>query len=191
MDRNSEPVKFWHVCGPLLLYWVIQFVAQLVAELAVMIPHIGQVMDYDALEKSTTTEEMTEAIMSSVQGMYEIVGKYIMPILAFSALCTLFLTVPLFLKDRKKERILHKQSVKVPGVKKYLVVFGLGSAFCIGLNCLMMLSALALSSLAYSDVDMQTNVVVQLICMGIIVPVAYIGVDNRTPNNKITRLLYK
>ena len=89
MDRNSEPVKFWHVCGPLLLYWVIQFVAQLVAELAVMIPHIGQVMDYDALEKSTTTEEMTEAIMSSVQGMYEIVGKYIMPILAFSALCTL------------------------------------------------------------------------------------------------------
>ena len=53
MDRNSEPVKFWHVCGPLLLYWVIQFVAQLVAELAVMIPHIGQVMDYDALEKST------------------------------------------------------------------------------------------------------------------------------------------
>ena len=172
MDRNSEPVKFWHVCGPLLLYWVIQFVAQLVAELAVMIPHIGQVMDYDALEKSTTTEEMTEAIMSSVQGMYEIVGKYIMPILAFSALCTLFLTVPLFLKDRKKERILHKQSVKVPGVKKYLVVFGLGSAFCIGLNCLMMLSALALSSLAYSDVDMQTNVVVQLICMGIIVPVA-------------------
>lgn len=33
---------------------------------------------------------MTEAIMSSVQGMYEIVGKYIMPILAFSALCTLF-----------------------------------------------------------------------------------------------------
>lgn len=67
MDRNSEPVKFWHVCGPLLLYWVIQFVAQLVAELAVMIPHIGQVMDYDALEKSTTTEEMTEAIMSSVQ----------------------------------------------------------------------------------------------------------------------------
>lgn len=35
-----------------------------------------------------------------------------------------------------------------------------------------MLSALALSSLAYSDVDMQTNVVVQLICMGIIVPVA-------------------
>ena len=36
----------------------------------------------------------------------------------------------------------------------------------------MMLSALALSSLAYSDVDMQTNVVVQLICMGIIVPVA-------------------
>lgn len=70
MDRNSEPVKFWHVCGPLLLYWVIQFVAQLVAELAVMIPHIGQVMDYDALEKSTTTEEMTKAIMSSVQGMY-------------------------------------------------------------------------------------------------------------------------
>ena len=63
MDRNSEPVKFWHVCGPLLLYWVIQFVAQLVAELAVMIPHIGQVMDYDALEKSTTTEEMTKAIM--------------------------------------------------------------------------------------------------------------------------------
>ena len=51
MDRNSEPVKFWHVCGPLLLYWVIQFVAQLVAELAVMIPHIGQVMDYDALGK--------------------------------------------------------------------------------------------------------------------------------------------
>lgn len=129
------------MCNSLLLYWVIQFVAQLVAELAVMIPHIGQVMDYDALEKSTTTEEMTEAIMSSVQGMYEIVGKYIMPILAFSALCTLFLTVPLFLKDRKKERILYKQAVKVPGVKKYLVVFGLGSAFCIGLNCLMMLSA--------------------------------------------------
>ena len=49
MDRNSEPVKFWHVCGPLLLYWVIQFVAQLVAELAVMIPHIGKVMYYDSL----------------------------------------------------------------------------------------------------------------------------------------------
>ena len=61
MDRNSEPVKFWHVCGPLLLYWVIQFVAQLVAELAVMIPHIGQVMDYDALEKSTKQPNTREA----------------------------------------------------------------------------------------------------------------------------------
>ena len=55
MDRNSEPVKFWHVCGPLLLYWVIQFVAQLVAELAVMISHICLIIDFDALENSTTT----------------------------------------------------------------------------------------------------------------------------------------
>ena len=47
---------------------MIQFVAQLVAELAVMIPHIGQVMDYDALEKSTTTEEMTKAIYEQCAG---------------------------------------------------------------------------------------------------------------------------
>lgn len=172
MDRNSEPVKFWHVGGPLLLYWLIQFVAQLAAELVVMIPNIGRVIDYDALEKSTTTEEMTEVLLGSMQGMYEIIGEYMFPILAFGALCTLLLTVPLFLKDRKKERVQHMQVVKIPGIKKYLIVFALGSAFCIGLNCLMMLSTLALSSLEYQEVTMQDGVIVQILCTGVIVPIA-------------------
>lgn len=102
-------------------------------------------------EQPITTEEMTEAIMSSVQGMYEIVGKYIMPILAFSALCTLFLTVPsCFWKTGRRNEYFINSQWKFRESRSIWLFSDWEVHFCIGLNCLMMLSALALSSLAYS-----------------------------------------
>lgn len=173
MDKNSEPVKFSYVCGPLLLYWVIQFVAQLVAELAVMIPHVGEVIDYEALENTVTTDQMTEMFVRSMEKMYEVVGRYMLPILAFGALCTLLLTIPLFLKDRKKERQMHREARKVPGMKKYVVAAAFGAAFCVGLNCLLMLSTLAMSNIGTESAgSLEINLGLQMVCVGIFVPIS-------------------
>ena len=173
MDKNSEPVKFSYVCGPLLLYWVIQFVAQLAAELAVMIPHVGEVIDYEALENTVTTDQMTEMLVGSMEKMYEVVGRYMLPILAFGALCTLLLTIPLFLKDRKKERQMHREARKVPGMKKYVIAAAFGAAFCVGLNCLLMLSTLAMSNIGTESAgSLEINLGLQMVCVGIFVPIS-------------------
>ncbi len=175
MNKNSESKQFWRICGPLLLYWVIDFVARFIGELVVLIPHIGETVDYNKISGSMTAEQMGEVLLDSAQRMYEVLSGYIVEILAFAALCTIPLTLTLFLKDRKKEHMAGVPIVKIGGIKQYFFAAVLGAAFCIGMSCLVTMMDIALLSNGYqrtAENFYSAAVPVQIVCIGVIIPIA-------------------
>lgn len=175
MNKNPGAKQFWRLCGPILLYWLIEFVGKVIAELFVMAPHLGEIMKNTLAAGASTQDELMDLTMQGAEKLMEIVLKYQVEILAVGALCTIPLTVFLFHADRKRERTLQIPLNKKAGIFKYAEIIGIGIAVCIGLNCLIFMTNLAFSSSSYqqtSEVFYSAGVPVQIICLGIIIPVA-------------------
>lgn len=175
MNRTPESKAFWRLLGPVLLYWGIEFAAQLIAELVLLIPNAPEIVNSAEIKDAMTNEEIQQATLQMVLKATEIFLKYQIEILAITALCTIPLTLFLFSKDRKREReqniVVNK---KAPG-SKYILLFVLGLAVCIGGTCLATMANLAMASEAYQETSKafySAGFVVQVLCLGIIVPIA-------------------
>lgn len=198
MSKNPQKSRLWRICGPLLLYWVIGFVAQLVAEVAVMLPNMSEIMDYSALSQAETNEQMTEIFWNGVMKIYELMQQYSVQITAFVGVCTIPLTLTLFLRDRKVDEFRAavrakageaskqengeneqaneqaNEQEKSAGVLHYLELVLMGAAFCIGMNCLVLMINMAFTSEGYEAVSSayySASIPVQFICLGIIIPI--------------------
>ncbi|MCI6465051.1 MAG: CPBP family intramembrane metalloprotease [Faecalicatena sp.] len=173
MNKNPGAKQFWRVCGPILLYWLIEFVASTFAGFVVMIPHLGGFMKKLAEADVTTQEQATELMMQQYENMLNLIMKYQVEILAIAALCTIPLTAYLFHADRKRERTMSIPVNKKAEPWRYLEIIGLGAAVCIGLNCLAVMSNIAFASVEYeetSEVFYSASLPVQYLCLGIIIP---------------------
>lgn len=173
MNKNPGAKQFWRVCGPILLYWLIEFAASTFAGLVVMLPHFGEFMRNMAEAGVQTQEQATELILQQYETMLNLVMKYQVEIMAAAALCTIPLTAYLFHADRKRERTLKLPVNKKAESWRYLEIIGLGAAICIGLNCLAVMTNLAFASAEYqetSEVFYSASVPVQYLCLGIIIP---------------------
>ena len=62
MNKNPGAKQFWRVCGPILLYWLIEFAASTFAGLVVMLPHFGEFMRNMAEAGVQTQEQATETL---------------------------------------------------------------------------------------------------------------------------------
>lgn len=174
MNKNPGKSSFWRLCGPLLLFWLIEYAASFVVELITMIPHLGEVIDYSAIASGLTQDEFANLMLDATEKMYEIVMEYQVQIVTIAALCTIPLTLTLFLKDRKKERELGIPRNKKAKGWRYVQLLALGAALCIGLNALSIMSNLALASDTYQTVSntfYSASFPVQVICLGILVPI--------------------
>lgn len=174
MNKKSEKSPFWRLCGPLLLFWLIEYATSFIVELIAMIPHLGEVIDYSAITSGMTQDEFTKLTLDAAEKMYGIVMAYQVQITTIAALCTVPLTLALFLKDRKKERELGIPRNKKAESWRYVELLALGAALCIGLNALSIMSNLALASDTYQTVSntfYSASFPVQVICLGILVPI--------------------
>ncbi|WP_122642002.1 CPBP family intramembrane glutamic endopeptidase [Luxibacter massiliensis] len=174
MYKNPNSKQFWRLCGPLLLYWGIEFVIRFFAEIIVIIPHIGEIVAENKITGTLTQDEIMELAMQNAEKVYTILQQYQVEILTAAAICTIPLTLTLFLMDRKREKSFQIPQNKKADTWRYVQIVVLGAALCTGMNCLSIMTNLAFASSAYQEVSeifYSASLPVQYICLGVIIPV--------------------
>lgn len=174
MNRNPGSKQFWRMCGPILLYWVIQYVGRFLTEIIIMIPNMGQFMDYSMFTQDITQKEIMDLALENAEKVMVFLQQYNVQILGIAALFTIPLTVFLFIKDRKQEKLMEIPQNKKAEIWKYAGIIGLGAAVCVGINCLSVMTNLAFASETYQEtsaVFYSASVPVQILFLGIVLPV--------------------
>ncbi len=177
MNQKKKQNPFWHLAGPLLGYWVIQLVAEIIVSMLVMLPYAAKYLSLvmNHASEMNYTDVVNKYYMETMQPGLELVLKYATEINGVTALFTLILTVSLFRLDRKKEKqagIPQRQKVSA---RNYVWLILMGAAGSIGVTCLSVLAQLAMNSNSYQQSVQSTYaapIFVQVVVVGIIIPVA-------------------
>ena len=177
MNQKKKQNPFWHLAGPLLGYWVIQLVAEIIVSMLVMLPYAAKYLSLvmNHASEMNYTDVVNKYYMETMQPGLELVLKYATEINGVTALFTLILTVSLFRLDRKKEKqagIPQRQKVSAGN---YLWLILMGAAGSIGVTCLSVVAQLAMNSNSYQQSVQSTYaapIFVQVVGVGIIIPVA-------------------
>lgn len=173
MEQKNQGTRFWRLFGPLLLYWIVEFFATMIAEVVVLLPHWGELIDYDVVSGMTSGEIMDYAL-SNADKVYEIMSRYSVQITTFVGLATVPLTLTMFLMDRKRDRVLELPQNKKAGAVKYAAIAAIGVCVCIGLNNLATMANLAFYSESYQQTSANfyaASFPMQIICLGVIAPI--------------------
>lgn len=175
MNSTPRKNKFWHLFGPFLLYWGIEWAAAVVAALVMVVFSMLEMIQSVAWKDSMTNEELSKAAMQMQSTMLETAAQYQVQMLAIAALCTIPVMAMLFHRDRKLEVILHLPINKKAPLQKYIWTVILGIAVCVGGNLLIVMSNLAFVSEGYQNASAtfySPPFPVQVICLGIIIPIS-------------------
>lgn len=162
--------RFWYLWGPLVIKWLISTVTSS----AVM-------MAYVAAYAAAHQEEFMK-IYTSENGMVQFTmesTEKLMPFLTQIEGIAAFITIPImffmFFQDRKKEKYFGiQQPVKAP-LYKYVGIFIISAALCVGFNNLVNIGNLSNMSEAYqqtSESFYSAGFEVQILCLGILIPLA-------------------
>jgi len=136
--KNDPRRSFWRAAGPLLGFWGIQLVMEFVIEFIIILPFMGE-----ASSKMTQSgevlnyQEMMNKYYEVLSPAFDkIIGGQI-AIAGIATAATLFLTVTLFVIDRKKEQIagIQRMGVQKP-LKNYWSLLVMGVIGSIGVTCL-------------------------------------------------------
>ena len=168
MDKNPASKQFSRLLVPVLIYWVISFAAKFVAEIAVLTPHMAEIMGTAAL----TQQELMESAMNSAGEMFNVLMEYQVQITAVGALLTIPYSFILFRKDKMETTEVYKHHNNIMSYAKIII---LAVIACIGLNSIALMMNLAMIDERYqatSTVMYNAPFSVQIICLGIIIPVA-------------------
>lgn len=176
MKKTPNYNPFWRVCGPFILYTVIQFVAQIMVSLVLVVSNTDELAKaYATLSEVSTDAEWTAAITSMTTYMMKVMLEHYVEITGVIALCTIPVMAVFFNKDRKREKEQNLLvNLKAPA-KKYVFLPILGFAICLGFNCLIIMTNLAFTSESYlssSSLFYSAAFPVQVVCIGIIVPIS-------------------
>ena len=106
MNHIHRKNPFWSVAGPLIAYWGIQIGVQFIIQAIIQVPMMTSAYLEQFLNgQITNSEEMMESYLSVIGPAMEAVMKYETEITGAAALCTLPLTLILFRRDRKLEKV--------------------------------------------------------------------------------------
>ena len=175
MNKNPARNSFGRLCGPLLIYWGIQIVAQIAVAFILMIVDAKGIAELVNTFNQSGSKDANELMVQMTVFFTELVMKYQVQIQAGIALCTIPVSYILFKKDRKWEKEQNVPVNKKAPLGKYGWILLFGAAFNIGMSCLMTMTHIALSDSAFqqnSEVLYSAAFPVQIICLGIIVPLA-------------------
>ena len=181
--KNDPRRSFWRAAGPLLGFWGIQLVMEFVIEFIIILPFMGEassrmtqsgeVLNYQEM-MNKYYEVLSPAFDKIIGGQIAIAG--------IATAATLFLTVTLFVIDRKKERIagIQRMGGQKP-LKNYWSLLVMGVIGSIGATCLSAMAQAVLVDPEYIQTAQNmysADFVVQIIvfgfcnsdCRGIYVP---------------------
>lgn len=176
MNQIYRKSPFWSLAGPLLGYLAIQWGVQAAIQFVVELPYIMKT--YAEFLSQDTFPDMDQAVAACLKALepaFETLLRHQVEIAGAAALCTLFLTVPLFLSDRKKEKKYGIEVLQKQSIKKYWMIFVFGVFGCVAATCLMTMVQLAFYDVQYeqtAQVLYSAPVPVQILLLGIVVPFA-------------------
>ena len=169
--KNDPRRSFWRAAGPLLGFWGIQLVMEFVIEFIIILPFMGEassrmtqsgeVLNYQEM-MNKYYEVLSPAFDKIIGGQIAIAG--------IATAATLFLTVTLFVIDRKKEQIagIQRMGVQKP-LKNYWSLFVMGVIGSIGATCLSAMAQAVLVDPEYIQTAQNmysADFVVQIIVFG-------------------------
>jgi len=172
MNRTPQSKRFWRILGPILIYFGIQFVGQMIVQTVVLATHMQDLVE---MMQSAQTESYPEVVATLSVKLMEWMMEYQSLISGFLALCTIPLPAFLFWRDRKMERAVQLPVNKVAPLKKNIWILLFGAAFCVGMNVVMVMSGLAMKDVSFLNVSKalySESLGVMLVCQGLIVPIA-------------------
>lgn len=153
---------FGRVAVPLLVYYGISLVVTMFASAVVAGLKMPQYLN-GQVEYAQMVTEMTNEIL-----------KYTTIITGVTALVAILVFWWLFHKDNRIRRQMGMPEPKKAGLAKYIWIVILGVAACVALNNILTLSNLAMIS-SYEETGAnfyEVNLVAQIICLGILTPIA-------------------
>lgn len=178
MNGAQKRYSFWYIAGPLLGYWLIQFGVQVIMTAVIEFPYMmdayekyfmaGEIVDAQSVMKEYMNA-LLPAMQETMHRQVEIAGA--------AALCTLPFAGILLYHDRRSERLTEagaKGETKAP-LLSYGLLLVFGAAGSIGASCLASMAQLALSdmaSLERASFVYRAPVGLQIIVLGILIPVA-------------------
>ncbi len=169
MQRESLGRKLWRVFSPLVVYFAVTFVVEFIILMVYFSRKMPEIMQM--MEMVSTEAEL----MSFTETMVMDALQYAVPIAGICSLCA----VPFLERMRRKDRALDVAAgiLQKPkaSYQKYIYIIGISIPFSLGLNNLILLSRIADYSTTYQEtaqVLYEPSIWVQLICLGILVPIA-------------------
>lgn len=178
MNQIQRKSPFWSLAGPLLAYLAIQWAVQTIVILVISIPYMADAyasMMQIGMERAVDMQELMEASMTAMEPAFELVVRHQVEITGASAAGTLILTVILFVKDRKLEKICGVVRLGKNPVSVYVLIVFLGAAGSIAATCLMAMAQLAFYDSGYQQTAQtiyEAGFPVQLAVLGILIPVS-------------------
>lgn len=177
MYKNPANKQFWRVWSPLLIYWGISFLSQvliaMVLFVVVWLPDMASKVENGHMSLEALDGEVLPQMIVEVTAF---VAKYTVHILTITAVFTLCYTVTAFYRDRKADRmagIILNSRVKIT---KYALIAGLAAVSCLGLNFLLIMMQSAFPSLIYNQIAANTiytaPIWLQIVGFGIIMPMS-------------------
>lgn len=181
MKRSPESKALWRLVTPLLAYWVVKLVVDFLQTCVMMIvkaEEIAPLMKYNL--QTVTEEEMLEMTAELSKIVQEFVLQYQLECTVALAVCMILVMGIMFWNDRKKEaekRAAAESTVPVNVVPagRYMLIIGLGAAFCLAGNCLAGMTGLVYSDQAYQEMASAfygVSFFMQIAGSGIIIPLA-------------------
>ena len=78
MNQKKKQNPFWHLAGPLLGYWVIQLVAEIIVSMLVMLPYAAKYLSLvmNHASEMNYTDVVNKYYMETMQPGLELVLKY-------------------------------------------------------------------------------------------------------------------
>jgi membrane protease YdiL (CAAX protease family) len=159
--------QIWGFVSPIIVYYIALWIVQFVATGYFLVQHIEEVQALTG-----TPEQVSYAALEIIYD--DLLASTVIMMAAAAAL-----SLPVLSFMMKRDRIQELVAGILPNSKaplsKYALIVGISAPFALGLNNLILLSDLA----AYSEIYQETaqtfysnDFLVQLICLGIISPIA-------------------
>lgn len=165
MQQKSIGKQIWELIYPLFIYFGATFVVEGIVVMGYYMLHFQEMM-----EAAQSTQTMMEYALETSQ----VLLKYSVEMTAGAALLALpFLIWIKCVDDKKEKRAGWVQNRKAP-LSQYVWIAGISIPLTVALNNLLILSDLARYSAAYqetADVLYTPSLLMQVVCLGIIVPI--------------------
>ncbi|MEF9942403.1 MAG: CPBP family intramembrane glutamic endopeptidase [Lachnospiraceae bacterium] len=166
MQETDPNKRVWRILTPIFIQWGMSFVGSMCISIWLMAKSFPQLM-----AASTDQSQLTKLMNEMMEEML----RYSVEITIITAALTIPVVLWMFLSDRKKEKLAGLVIAKKAPLWQYGILLVMGVVVCLGLNNVLTLLNLVLSSAQYQDASEQLYSIkfgLQLISWGLLLPIA-------------------